>query len=185
MPQSILKSGEERMDKAIAALQKELSQVKTGRANPAILNPVNVSYYGVATPLNQIASISVSEGTTLVVKPYDKTTVKDVEKAIQMADLNLVPLNDGTTIRINFPALTEQSRKALVKDIKSFAETAKINVRNIRRDMVDQLKKLEKDSVISEDELKRETENVQKLTDKFVENVDSVIKEKETQIMEI
>lgn len=185
MPESVLQLGEERMNKAIVAFTKELSSIRTGRANPAILNSVQVSYYGVPSPLNQIASISVPEATQLVIKPFDKSILKDIEKAIQLADLNLVPLNDGTVIRINFPPLTEQRRKEFAKDVKGLAENAKVAIRNIRRDLVDHLKKMEKDSEISEDELKRETDKVQKLTDKFIEEVDKLAKEKEKQIMEI
>ncbi len=185
MPQDIYLNGEDRMNKTIAAFSRELSLIRTGRANPAVLNNVEVSYYGVATPLNQIASLSVPEATQLVIKPFDKSILKDLEKAIQLADLNLVPVNDGTVIRINFPPLTEQRRKEFAKDVKGLAEDAKISVRNIRRDMVEQVKKLEKDSVISEDDLKRETEKIQKLTDKFTEEVDKLFKEKEKQIMEI
>ena len=185
MPETVLYLGEDRMQKAILAYTKELSSVRTGRANPAILNSVQVLYYGVATPLNQIASISVPEATQLVIKPFDKSILKDIEKAIQLADLNLVPLNDGIVIRINFPPLTEQRRKEFAKEVKNFAENAKIAIRNIRRDLVEQLKKMEKDSEISEDELKRESDKVQKLTDKFTDEVDKLFKEKEKQIMEI
>lgn len=185
MPQSILNSGEEKMNKAISALKKELSLIRTGRANPAILNNVQVTYYGVPSPLNQIASVSVPEAQTIVIKPYDKSILKDIEKAIQLADLNLVPINDGNVVRLNFPALTEQRRKDLVKEVKTLAEGAKVAIRNIRRDMVDHMKKLEKDAVITEDDLKRENDKIQKMTDRFIENVDQVIKEKENQIMEI
>ncbi|HNZ50292.1 MAG TPA: ribosome recycling factor, partial [Bacilli bacterium] len=169
MPQSIFNNGEERMEKALVALKKDLSLVRTGRANPGVLNAVMVSYYGVPSPLSQIAAISVPEAQLLVIKPYDRSSLKDIEKAIQLADLNLVPMNDGTVIRINFPALTEQRRKELVKDIKNMAEGTKVAIRNIRRDMVEQMKKLEKDSVISEDELKRHNDQIQKITDRFVE----------------
>ena len=185
MPKSIINLGEDRMNKAIDAYSKELGQIRTGRANPAILNGVQVTYYGTPTPLNQMASISVPEATQLVIKPYDKSILKDIEKAIQLADLNLVPLNDGTVVRINFPPLTEQRRKEFVKELKVIAENAKVSVRNIRRDMVDQMKKLEKDGHISEDDLKRENENIQKITDKFTEEVDKIFKDKEKQIMEI
>jgi ribosome recycling factor len=185
MPQNILNVGEEKMNKTIQAYKNELSLVRTGRANPSVLNGVQVTYYGVLSPLNQIASISVPEAQSLVIKPYDKSILKDIEKAIQLADLNLVPINDGNVIRINFPALTEQRRKELVKEVKNKAEGSKVSIRNIRREMVDQMKKLEKDGEISEDQLKRENEKIQKLTDKFIENVDQVTKEKETMIMEI
>jgi len=185
MPESIIKAGEERMNKALLALKKELSLVRTGRANPGILNGVQVLYYGVPTPLTQIASISSPEAQLLVVKPYDRGALKDVEKAIQTADLNLNPQNDGTVIRLVFPPLNEQRRKELVKDIKAFSEGTKIAIRNIRRDMVDQMKKLEKDAVITEDDLKSYSEAIQKKTDKFIEQSDAIAKEKETMVMEI
>jgi ribosome recycling factor len=185
MPQSILNAGEDKMNKTIAALKKELSLVRTGRANPAVLNGVQVSYYGVPSPLNQIAAVSVPEAQMLVIKPFDRSILKDIEKAIQLADLNLVPINDGTVIRINFPPLNEQRRKELVKEVKNLSENAKVSIRNIRREMVEQMKKLEKDSQISEDQLKRETEKIQKMTDKFIESVDQVAKEKEAMILEI
>src|SRR5690554_5931355 len=126
MPQNILDSGEEKMSKAIVVLERDLGLVRTGRANPSILNNVFINYYGVDTPLNQIATISVPEAQTLMVKPYDRSVLKDIEKAIQLADLNLVPINDGTVIRINFPSLTEQRRKELVKEIKGMAESYKV-----------------------------------------------------------
>lgn len=185
MPQQIIKNGEERMEKAIQAFSNELSLIRTGRANPAILNNVQVTYYGMPTPLNQIATISVPEATQLVIKPFDKSILKDIEKAIQLADLNLVPINDGTVIRINFPPLTQERRKELAKEVKTLSENSKIAIRNIRRDMLEQMKKLEKDGLISEDELKRHTDNIQKITDKYIEEVDKIAKIKENQIMEI
>lgn len=185
MLQNIYDLGEERMGKAIQALKNELSLIRTGRANPAILNGVQVTYYGVLTPLNQIASVTVPEAQTIMIKPYDKTILKDVEKAIHLADLNLVPINDGNVIRINFPPLTEERRRELVKEVKGIAENSKVAIRNIRRDMIDQVKKMEKNGKISEDQLKRECDKIQKLTDKFIENVDQVAKEKEALIMEI
>lgn len=185
MPQSIINMGEQRMDKTIEALKKEFSLIRTSRANPNVLNGVNVSYYGTPTPINQVATISVPEAQLLMIKPYDKNVLKDIEKAIQLADLNLVPQNDGTVIRITFPPLTEQRRKEIVKDVKAKSEENKVGIRNIRRDLIDQLKKLEKDSVITEDELKRRSEEVQKLTDKYIEKIDALAKEKEKSVMEI
>ncbi len=185
MPETVLKTCEEKITKTIEVLKEEISSIRTGRANPAVLNGVNVSYYGVDTPLNQIASISVPEAQLLVIKPYDKGILKDVEKAILVADLNLTPQNDGTVIRISFPALTEARRKELVKEVKVIGENAKVAIRNIRRDANDQYKKLEKDGLITEDELKQYNEKVQKATDKGIENVDNVLKDKEKQIMEI
>lgn len=185
MPETVMLLGEERMEKTLNSLRKDLSLIRTGRANPAILNNVTVSYYGVDTPLNQIASISVPEAQLLVIKPFDKSILKDIEKAIQLADLNLVPQNDGVVIRINFPALTEQRRKEFAKEVKNLAESAKVAIRNIRRDMNDQLKKMEKDGEITEDQLKRSNDDVQKSVDKTIAIVDEIAKDKEKQIMEI
>lgn len=185
MPETIILLSEEKMEKAIEALKKELGLVRTGRANPAVLNAVRVDYYGVPTPINQMSSISVPEAQMIVIRPFDKNKLKDIEKAIQLADLNLVPQNDGSCIRINFPALTEQKRKDLVKGIKTLGENTKVSCRNIRRDGNEALKKMEKNKEISEDELKDYNEEIQKLTNKFIDSVDVIIKEKEKQIMEI
>lgn len=185
MPETILLTCEEKMDRTIEVLKKDVSLIRTGRANPAVLNNVSVNYYGVDTPLNQVSSISVPEAQTLMIKPFDKGLLKDIEKAIFAADLNLTPQNDGTVVRINFPALTEARRKELVKEVKVLGENAKVAIRNIRRDGNDQLKKLEKDSLITEDELKQFNDKVQKLTDKKIEKVEAVLKDKEKQIMEI
>ena len=133
MPETVLILGEERMNKSISALKKDLSLIRTGRANPAVLNGVSVTYYGVPSPLNQIATISVPEAQTLVIKPFDKSILRDIEKAIQLADLNLVPINDGNVIRINFPPLNEQRRKEFVKEVRNQAEAAKVSIRNIRK----------------------------------------------------
>ena len=152
MAETIILMGEERMEKTIESLKKDLSIIRTGRANPAILNNVTVDYYGVPTPINQMSSISVPEAQQLVIKPYDKSTLKNIEKAIQTADLNLTPLNDGVVIRINFPALTEARRKELAKEVKNTGENAKVAIRNIRRDVNEQLKKIEKNKEISEDD---------------------------------
>ena len=185
MPEEIMLNAEEKMEKSIEALKRELGLVRTGRANPAVLNNVRVNYYGVLTPNNQMSSISVPEAQQIVIKPYDKSQLKEIEKAIQLADLNLVPQNDGTVIRINFPALTEQRRKELVKQIKIMGENTKVAIRNARRDANDALKKLEKDHQISEDALKEYNDDMQKTTDKYVSSVDDLLKEKEKQIMEI
>lgn len=185
MPETIILTSEERMEKTLEVFKSDIALIRTGRANPQVLNPVKVNYYGVATPLNQMSSISVPEATQLMIKPYDKSTLKDIEKAILAADLNLTPLNDGVVIRINFPALTEQRRKELVKQIKTMGEQTKVAVRNARRDANDALKKLEKDHQISEDALKEYNDDMQKTTDKYVSQVDDLLKEKEKQIMEI
>lgn len=185
MPDTILLLTEERMEKSVESLKKDLGLIRTGRANPAVLKGVRVNYYGVPTPIDQMASVSVPEAQLIQIKPYDRTQLKEIEKAIQLADLNLVPQNDGTVIRIVFPPLTEQRRKELVKEVKGLVENAKVSCRNIRRDANDQLKKLEKEKAISEDDLKAYNEDVQKLTDKFIVKVEETGKEKEKQIMEI
>jgi len=171
------------MLKTIEATKKEFSLVRTGKANPAILNVISIDYYGAPMPLNQIASISVPEPQMLMVKPYDKSILKQIEKAIQIADLGFNPINDGEVIRIPVPSLTEQIRKDLVKQVKKMAEENKVAIRNIRRDILDELKKMEKDALISEDVLKKSTEEVQKLTDKYIGQIDQLAKEKEQIIM--
>ena len=185
MPETIILLGEEKMEKTLESLKKEFTNIRTGRANPQILNGLTVDYYGVPTPINQMSSISVPEAQLLQIKPYDKGTLKDIEKAILSSSLGLTPLNDGTVIRINFPALTEQRRRELAKQVKSTSENAKVAIRNIRRDVNDQLKKLEKDNQISEDELKGYNDDVQKMTDSWIEKIDQAAKEKEKLIMEI
>ncbi len=184
MPQTIINNGQEKMEKTLESLKRELQTVKTGRANPGVLNKVEVVYYGSPMPLNQIATVSVPEAQILMIKPFDKNILRDIEKAIQLADLNLTPQNDGSVIRIVFPPLTEQTRKQLVKELKTNSENNKVAIRNIRRDVISQLEKLEKEGLITEDELKRKQEEVQKMTDKYTGKVEETIKEKEKQIME-
>ena len=176
MPQTIINNGQQKMDKTLESLKKELQTVKTGRANPSVLNKVEVVYYGSPMPLNQIATISAPEAQILMIKPFDKNILKDIEKAILVADLNLTPQSDGSVIRIVFPPLTEQTRKQLVKELKTNSENNKVAIRNIRRDIISQLEKLEKEGLITEDELKRKQEEVQKLTDKYVLKVEEAIK---------
>ena len=183
MPKQIIKQGEEKMIKTIESLQKEFSTIRTGKANPSILNNVQVEYWGMMTPLIQVGTISVPDAQTIMIKPYDKSVLKNLEKAILTADLGFNPINDGDVIRIPVPPLTEEVRKNLSKDVKKIAENNKIAIRNIRRDILEQIKKLEKDSLISEDELKRYSDEVQKLTDKFIANIDTLAKEKEQAIM--
>lgn len=175
----------ERMEKAIGAYQRELATVRAGRANPSLLDKVTVEYYGAQTPLNQIASITVPEARMLLITPYDKTALGDIEKAIQKADLGVTPSNDGNIIRITIPALTEERRKELAKLVKKYSEDAKVAVRNIRRDANDDLKKLEKNGEMTEDELRSSTEDVQKLTDEYVSKIDEITKDKEKEIMEV
>jgi len=169
MPDTLILMGEEKMEKTLESLKKEFTNIRTGRANPQILDNITVDYYGVQTPINQMSSISVPEAQLLMIKPYDKSTLKNIEKAIIASDLGLTPLNDGTVIRINFPALTEQRRKELAKVVKSSAENAKVAIRNIRRDVNDQLKKMEKNNELSEDDLKAYNDDVQSMTDKWIE----------------
>ena len=185
MPETIIANCEQKMEKAIDGLNNELAQLRTGRANPSIINGINVSYYGSEMPINQLAQIAVPEAQLLTIKPFDRGILKDIEKAIQLADLNLTPQNDGTMIRIAFPALTEQTRKDNVKKAHSIGESLKVSMRNIRRDAMEELKSLEKESLITEDDLKKYSDDVQKLTDKYVSKIDTLVKEKEQSIMKL
>lgn len=185
MPESVMKNSNEKMDKAIQAFRRELGTVRTGRANPAILDKVQVEYYGAMTPLNQLATISTPEARLLVITPFDKSSIADVEKAIQKAELGLSPSSDGNVIRIAIPALTEERRGELVKLVRKYAEEAKVAVRNIRRDTNDELKKKEKNGDMTEDELRGYTDDVQKETDKHVAEIDQITKDKEKEIMEV
>lgn len=185
MPKEIINQCEQRMQKSIDALKKDFATIRTGKANPAILNGVTVEYYGSPMPINQIASVSAPEPQMILIKPYDKSILKAIEKAVQTADLGFNPQNDGDVVRIPIPALTEQTRKDLVKQAKKIAEENKVAIRNIRRDGMDQLKKLEKDSLISEDELKRRSDELQKVTDKYIETIDKTTADKEKDIMSI
>lgn len=185
MSNQIISLSKERMAKAVSAFSRELATVRAGRANPAILDKVTVEYYGAPTPLNQMANISVPEARLLLITPYDKTVINEMDKAIQRADLGLNPSNDGTVIRITFPPLTEERRRDLVKVVKKSAEDAKVAVRNIRRDANDDLKKAEKNGDITEDELRGLVEDIQKQTDSHIEKIDNITKEKEKEIMEV
>ncbi|MBW7473265.1 ribosome recycling factor [Paenibacillus oenotherae] len=184
MPQSIKKSAEDRMEKAIGALKRDLSTLRAGRATPALLDRVQVEYYGAMTPVSQLANINTPDTRTLLIQPWDKTSLAAIEKAILKSDLGLTPSNDGSTIRIGIPALTEERRAELVKMTKKFGEEAKVAIRNVRRDANDDIKKLEKTD-ISEDESRRHQDDVQKTTDKFVGEVDKVLASKEKEIMEV
>lgn len=185
MSQAILKTAEDKMKKAMDSLAIELSSIRTGAANSSMLDRVNVEYYGAPTPLNQLASISIPEARMLVVTPYDKNSVEDVLKAIQKADLGVNPTSDGTLIRITVPQLTEDRRKEFVKDARKEGELAKVVVRNARREANDELKSSEKAGDISEDELRGLTDDVQKLTDKYIAQVDSLCDAKEKDILEV
>lgn len=184
MPQSIKSHAEERMDKAIQALKRDLATLRAGRATPSLLDRIQVDYYGSPTPINQLANINTPDSRTLMIQPWDKSSLAEIERAIQKSDLGLTPANDGTSIRLSIPALTEERRVELVKLTKKFGEEAKVAIRNIRRDANDDIKKLEKTD-ISEDESRRHQEDIQKTTDKFIAEVDKVLAAKEKEIMEV
>ncbi len=185
MPEMILLETEEKMENAISALQREFSKVRTGRANPKLLESVQVEYYGALTPITQVGSIGVPEPTQLIVKPFDKTIVKAVEKAILAANIGVTPQNEGHQIRIVLPALTTDRRKQLVKEIHKLGEVFKVEIRNDRRDGNDAIKKLEKASEISEDDSKGYQEDIQELTVQYSKKVDELIKAKEDDILSI
>ncbi|NLW00659.1 MAG: ribosome recycling factor [Clostridiales bacterium] len=176
---------ESRMDKSVQTLKRELARLRAGRANPQILDRIMVDYYGVPTPLNQLGNITVPEARLLVISPWDSKIIPAVEREIMKSDLGITPTNDGKVIRLVFPELTEERRKELVKTVKKMGEETKIAIRNIRREANDQLRKMQKNSEITEDDLRTEENNVQKLTDDFIKKVDEVIKDKENEIMEV
>ncbi|RJE86785.1 ribosome recycling factor [Paenibacillus sp. 1011MAR3C5] len=184
MPQAIKKSAEERMEKAIGALKRDLSTLRAGKASPALFDRIQVEYYGAQTPLNQLANINTPDSRTLMIQPWDKSSLGAIEKAILKSDLGLTPSNDGLSIRISVPPLTEERRSELVKTSKKFGEEAKVAIRNIRRDANDDVKKLEKTD-ISEDESRRHQDDIQKTTDKFIAEVEKVLSAKEKEIMEV
>lgn len=185
MPQTVLKDMEERMNKAIATLKKDLTTLRAGRANPAMLDRVMVDYYGTPTPISQLANISVPEPRMLTIQPWDKTALKEIDRALQQSDLGISPSNDGVIIRLIIPPLTEERRKELVKLAGKSGEETKVAIRNIRRDANDDIKKLEKAATISEDESRRHQETIQKSTDKFIAEVDKIVKDKEKDILEV
>ncbi|GBG94145.1 ribosome recycling factor [Ligilactobacillus salitolerans] len=180
----ILKEAQAKMTKSEEALQRELGNIRAGRANASLLSRINVEYYGVETPLNQMAQISVPEARVLLVTPYDKSVLKDVERAILASDLGISPANDGSAIRLVIPQLTEERRKELAKQVKATSENGKIAVRNIRRDMMDQLKKSEKDGELNEDQLHDLEEQAQKVTDASIKSIDQITADKEKEILE-
>jgi ribosome recycling factor len=175
----------ENMEKGLRTLEKSFSKVRTGRASLALLDGIKMEYYGVPTPLNQVATLSIPESRTISISPWDTSIIGSIEKAIQKSELGLMPVNDGKLIRINIPPLTEQRRKELVKVVRKMAEEGKINLRNFRRDANDQFKSLKKDNEISEDEFFNYQDEVQKVTDKYIEKTDTILSAKEIEIMEI
>ena len=175
----------ERMEKTINVFSEKLSEVRAGRANPAILNKVKIDYYGTPTPINQVAGISVPEARMILIQPWDASVLKDIEKAILASDIGINPNNDGKVIRLAFPELNEERRKELVKDIKKMAEEAKVAVRAVRRDGIEEAKAEQKEGNITEDELKQAENEVQKMTDKSVEEIDEILAKKEKEIMSV
>ena len=176
---------QQQMDKTIEALKFEFSTIRAGRANAQMLDKIRVDYYGTPTPINQVGSISVPEPRTLMISAWDKSAMKEIEKAIRNSDLGLNPTNDGDVIRISVPALTEERRKELCKQAKKASEEFKVRIRNERRDANDKLKKLEKEGEITEDELKKAQDNVQKMTDKYIKEIETLLETKEKDIMAV
>jgi ribosome recycling factor len=183
--EAIKKSAEERMKKAVKALEDEFKTIRTGRASAALFENIRVEYYEQKMPLNQVATISVPEARLVIIQPWDRSVLPEIEKAIQKSELSVNPANDGKVIRISIPPLTEERRKELAKVAKGIAEKSRVTIRNIRRDTNEELKKLEKDSKLSEDQAKRGIDDIQKLTDKYIEEINSVLGKKEKEIMEI
>jgi len=185
MEKEARKKAAEKMDHAVEALKKEFASVRTGRASLALLDGIKVDYYGTPTPLQQLASLSVPESRQIAIQPWDPKVITEIEKAIMKSELGLTPTNDGKVIRITMPTLTEERRKQLVKVVKKNAEDAKVAVRNIRRDINDEIKKLEKEKHLSEDDTKKSLDEVQKLTDSCIKKIDEALAHKEKEIMEV
>ena len=180
-----MKTAESKMNKAINVLTSELAAIRAGRANPALLDRVTVDYYGVPTPVNQVGSVSVPEARTIIIQPWDATILSELERAILKSDIGITPNNDGKVIRLNFPPLTEERRRELVKDVSKKGEAAKVAVRNIRREAIDRFKAQKKNNEITEDDLSSLEEDIQKLTDKFVKEIDKLTDGKEKEILEV
>lgn len=185
MPQDLISQTDTKMSKSVEALSRNLDTVRTGRANPALVEGILVDYYGTPTPLIQLGSISVPEPRVLMVQPWDKQAVVEVEKSILKSDIGLVPNNDGTNIRINIPELTEERRKDLAKVVRQKSEEAKVSVRNIRRDTLEQIRGMEKDKRLSADDSRQFQAQLQKLTDQHISNMDNIASRKEAEIMEV
>ena len=176
---------EEKMSKSISVLEENFAEVRAGRANPAILNKITVDYYGTPTPINQVAGISVPEARLIVIQPWDVSILKEIEKEILKADIGINPNNDGKVIRLAFPELNEERRKEIAKDIRKMAEDAKVAIRSIRRDAMDEAKAMQKNSEMTEDELKSAEDQIQKLTDKFVGEIEEMLERKEHEVMSL
>ncbi len=178
-----LDEAKKRMEKSVKAFQSEIARVRTGRASVALLDGIKVDYYGSSMPINQLATITVAEARLIIIQPWDPSAIKAIEKAIQKSDLGLTPVNDGKVIRISVPPLTEERRKELVKIVRKMAEDARVAVRNIRRDILDDLKKMKKDGEISEDDFYRAQDQIQKITDEHIEKIDKILEAKQEEIM--
>lgn len=180
-----LKAAEEKMQRSIDSLRNNFASIRAGRATPAVLDKINVDYYGVPTPIQQMAAVSVAEARVLIIQPWDVSTLKEIEKAILASDLGITPNNDGKVIRLSFPQPTEERRKELCKSVKKYGEEAKVAVRNVRRDSLEKFKSMKKNGEITEDDQKDAEKKVQKLTDKYCEEADKAVAEKEKEIMSI
>ncbi len=182
---TVIKNAEESMQRRINHLESEYARIRAGRANPAVLDKLVVDYYGAPTPVKQLAAVSVTEARTLSIQPYDASVLRAIEKAIQTSDIGINPQNDGKIIRLTFPPLTEDKRKEIVKDVSKQAEDSKVQVRNERRDAIEKLKKMKKNSEITEDDLENGQEKIQKLTDKFTKKIDEICADKQKEVMAI
>lgn len=180
-----LNAAKEKMKKTLDSLAREFASIRAGRANPEVLNKVQAEYWGVMTPVTQMASVSVTEARTLLIQPYDASALKAIEKAILASDIGINPNNDGKTIRLIFPQLTEERRKELCKGIKKYGEEAKVAIRSIRRDTMDKFKAMKKNSEITEDDMKQCEKDLQKIVDKFCDDIDSMVADKEKEILSI
>ena len=185
MANTSYKDVEDKMNKAIIVLKEELTGLRAGRANPAILDRISIDYYGAPTPINQLGSISVPEARVIIIQPWDAKILKDIEKAIQKSDIGINPNNDGKVIRLVFPILTEERRKELTKSVKKCGEDSKVAIRSIRRDVIERFKVQKKNSEITEDDLKDAEEDIQKMTDKYILEIDRVVELKDKEIMEV
>lgn len=185
MEKELKKKAAEKMDSAIEVLKKELGSIRTGRASLALIDGIKVEYYGTPTPLQQLASLSIPESRQIAIQPWEQKIISDIEKAILKSDLGLTPMNDGKVIRINIPQLTEERRKQIVKIARKYSEDSKIAVRNIRRDINEEIKKLEKEKHISEDDTKQSLDEIQQLTDSHIKKADELLSHKEKEIMEV
>jgi len=179
------KNIEEKMKKTVSVFEESLSEIRAGRANPAILNKIKVDYYGVSTPINQLAGISVPEARLIVIQPWEASLLKEIEKEILKSDIGINPNNDGKVIRLSFPELNEERRKEIVKEVKKLSEDAKISIRAIRRDGIDEHKEMQKEGIITEDELRSAESEIQKLTDKKIEEIEKLTEQKEKEVMNI